>query len=138
MARRQDLQKLSRAPVRVRDAFGHEQLGERRGDPVRAMPWRAASVRQAAPTLGVVAREPFVPDAAADAVPRTQLTHGEAISHRVAYELQSFVQGNTLLPGHRRSSRSGVSSCRLRVLPMLPDYSVTHLVGLYRKQPNRR
>lgn len=112
---REDFQELAGAPVRVGRPFRHEELGDRRRDLVEAVPRGAAPVHEAAPPLGIAAREPLAADPTADALAGTQLAHGEAIAQRIAPELQAFVHGRTLLPRHRRSSRSGVSLCKLRV-----------------------
>jgi len=137
MLPRQDHQQVASAPVGMRDARSHEELHEVGGDLVRALVRRPAAVLQAAVSLGVVPRQPLVADAPTDPIASTELAHRKAIAEGIAHKLQSLVHDSTLLPRHRRASQARVSSCRLvRVLPMFPDYSVTHAPGLYPRAPN--
>src|SRR6266849_7400385 len=93
---------------------------------------RATAVVLAAPTFLVVARQPFVPDAAADAVPRAQLRNREAVAQGVLNEPDSLVHRGSLQPGHRPSSPNREWQSSLEGgLPMLLDRSVTYVPGLY-------
>ena len=130
-------EQLPRAPERMRLPRPHEEVRHRVGDPVRAAVRRAAPIRQPAPAIGVIARKPLIADAATHAVACTELAHGEAIAQRVADELQAFLHGPRLLPWHPALAVSS-SGMQVRVLPMFPDYGVTHVPGLYRLTSNER
>src|SRR5689334_1195205 len=119
------------------DPLEHEQLLHRRLQLMRAVLRHMTAIRQAATAFRVVAREPFIADAAAHAVARAELTHGEVITLCITHKAESFVHRFTPPPWHAALAIVRVS-VQVRVLPILPDYSVTYQPGLYHALANVR
>lgn len=130
MATGQRRQQLPGAPERMRDPLDDEAVGHRRGNLVGAVMRRVAPIDQAGPAFRLVARQPDVPHSPTHTIPRTELAHVVAVTLRVSNKSQSLVHFHTLLPWHDALPKRD-SSCRLRALPILPDYSVTYLPGPY-------
>jgi len=100
MAPAQRLEQLARTPVLVQPAELAEPLGEDRADLRRAGVRSSAAIGEPALAVLVEPGQPLVADAAADAVTRTELGHGEAVAEGVGHELQSLIHGITLRPRH--------------------------------------
>src|SRR5712692_1609485 len=136
MARREDAQELARPPEGMSPSQPADELGDRRVDAMGAVVRRATAVVQAAPSFLVVAGQPFVPDAAAGAIPCAERRHREAVAQGILNEPDSLVHRGSLQPRHRPSSLNREWPSSLEgVLPMLSDRSVTYVPGPYR---NRR
>src|SRR5262245_10421094 len=102
----QHAQELLRAPRRMRRARRDQQLANSAARSMRAVLWCATAVHQPASPFSFISSEPLVTDAAADAVARTQLAHRKPITLGIADEPETFLHGNTLLPGHHGLARS--------------------------------
>ena len=132
MPPREDGEELAGSPMRMRCPLRDQELDHAARGLMRAVVRGATPITEPGPSLGIVAREPLVPNPSTHAVAGAQLAHREPITQGVADKPQPLIHGNTLLPGHRQTSRKRITSCTLRVLPMYPDNSVTHVPGLYR------
>ena len=130
-ARREPLEEFGGPPRRVRAARRTEQRREFRGAAVRAVVRRVASIREAAPALGleVEAGELLVAGLPTDAVAITEFGHRVQPAPVIGDKPLALLHGCCLQPGHE--ARRGVSTLELGVSPILPVYRVTNQPCLY-------
>src|SRR5215470_6591880 len=89
---------------------------------------RSRLVSQAIQSFFFVPFQPLVPGFPAHPVPPAQLRHAQVVFFVVFDELEAFFHGTCLFPPHTScwTRRLG-----LKVSPMCPDRTVTHVPGPY-------
>lgn len=104
MPRGEDAQELPRSPEGMLPPERTDPVGELGLDPMRTVVRGAAPIPEPAPAFLLVAREPLVPDATTDTIPRAERRHREPVAQCVLNELDPLVHRGSLQPRHRRSS----------------------------------